>query len=96
MLQSLSELRESLKNSKVITKEVSDTLLELDVLPSRGTQVDLNNMLVELYNRIKVLGSIPMEAIEGLDVTPVVFKEWVNQKFTVYSYNMFIQTIGDK
>lgn len=93
MVKSINELRDGLKNTKFMSTDITNTLLELDVLPSVGTQADLNDMLVELYNNIVKHESIEFEAIKGIQVTPVVFVEWVRQHFTEYSYTMFFNTI---
>ncbi len=52
MVKNEKELLEAIKHEHHITKEITDTLIELDQLPSTGTQGFLNDLIVELYKRM--------------------------------------------
>ena len=49
MVKDEKELLEAIKHDHRISKEITGTLIELDQLPSTGTQVFLNELIVELY-----------------------------------------------
>ena len=52
MVKNEKELLEAIKHEHRISKEITDPLIELDQLPSTGTQVFLNDLIVELYKRV--------------------------------------------
>ena len=92
MVQSQQELVNAIKNDKVIKVEITDTLLELDVLPSVGTQAYLNDLLIDIYNRIcNKEDNVKVEALE--ETTPEKFISFVNDKFTTYSAKLFRHSI---
>ena len=94
MVKNEKELLEAVKHEHHITKEITDTLIELDQLPSTGTQVFLNDIIVELYKRVvdrsddvivEVFGDKVMDSSD--------FKKWVEDNFTEYSANLFKDSI---
>ena len=92
MVQSQQELVNAIKNDKVIKVEITDTLLELDVLPSVGTQAYLNDLLIDIYNRIcNKEDNVKVEVLE--ETTPENFINFVNDKFTTYSAKLFRHSI---
>lgn len=92
MVQSQQELVNAIKNDKILKVEITDTLLELDVLPSVGTQAYLNDLLIDIYNRIcNKEDNIKVEALE--ETTPENFISFVNDKFTTYSAKLFRHSI---
>lgn len=92
MVKTIEELYNSIEKETLIKKEITDTLLELDMLPSMTTQASLNDMLETLYNRIKSGEQLKFECTDSIMSTND-FKDWVSRKFTLYSYEMFISTI---
>ena len=95
MVGTVNELRNAITNVKVIKKEITDTLLELDTLPSVGTQADLNDMLVELYDRIKSNEEITFEIFNKV-ITTEEYIQWIENEFTTYSSKLFIDTINEE
>lgn len=95
MVGTVNELRNAITNAKVIKKEITDTLLELDTLPSVGTQADLNDMLVELYDRIKSNEEITFEIFNKV-ITTEEYIRWIENEFTTYSSKLFIGTINEE
>lgn len=95
MVQKEQELLEAIKHEHHITKEITDTLIELDQLPSTGTQVFLNDLIVSLYRRVvDVNDDIVVEIFDKKVITPKEFISWVEDNFTEYSANLFKKTIG--
>ncbi len=94
MVRSEKELMEAIKHQHSIEKEITDTLIELDTLPSTGTQVYLNELLVELYKRV-VDGKddVILEAFGKDVITSEEFVKWVDDNFTDYSINLFKKSI---
>jgi len=92
MVQSQQELVNAIKNDKVIKKEITDTLMELDVMPSTGTQAYLNDLLIDIYNRVN--NKDDTVEIEVLDeTTSEKLIEFINNNFTTYSAKLFRQSI---
>lgn len=93
MVKSQNELFEALSKEKVIKKEITDTLLELDVLPSVATQAYMNDLLYDLYKRV-LNEDINIEVISGSNkTTSDELCQWVINNFTEYSSNMFMESI---
>lgn len=94
MVKTQQELFDAIKYQHSIGKEITDTLIELDQLPSTGTQVYLNDLLVELYNRvIDTEDDIIVEEFKDKVITDKEFIDWVDSNFTNYSANFFRKTI---
>ena len=94
MVKTQSELFEAIKHQHHIEKEITDTLIELDTLPSTGTQVYLNDLLVELYKRVvDVNDDIIVDTFEDKVITPEKFIQWVDDNFTNYSASFFKKSI---
>lgn len=94
MVKTQKELFDAIKYQHTIGKEITDTLIELDQLPSTGTQVYLNDLLVELYNRVVDKNDdITVEVFNDKVITDKEFIEWVDSNFTNYSANFFRKTI---
>ncbi len=95
MVKNEKELIEAIKHEHHITQEITDTLIELDQLPSTGTQVYLNEMIVELYNRV-VDGKddVVVEVFKDKVISTDEFIKWVEDNFTSYSAGMFKKSIG--
>ena len=97
MVQNEKELLEAIKHEHHITKEITDTLIELDQLPSTGTQVFLNDLIVELYKRVvDVNDDIVVEIFDQKVITPKEFISWVDDNFTAYSADLFKKTIEEE
>lgn len=94
MINNEKELLENIKHQHHITKEITDTLIELDQLPSTGTQVFLNDLIVTLYKRV-MDGSddIVVEEFGDKVMTSKEFTKWVEDNFTEYSTNLFKESI---
>ena len=96
MVKNEKELLEAIKHEHHITKEITDTLIELDQLPSTGTQVFLNDLIVALYKRVvDVNDDIVVEIFADKVITPKEFTAWVEDNFTEYSANLFKKTIEE-
>ncbi len=94
MVQNEKDLLEAIKHEHHISKEITDTLIELDQLPSTGTQVFLNDLIVSLYKRVvDVNDDIVVEIFADKVITPAEFTKWVEDNFTEYSANMFKDSI---
>ena len=93
MIRSINELRETISKGNYINKEITNTLLEIDVLPSTGMQSSLNSMLVELYKRLENGEQIQFEKFADSYIQAKTFKDWVNAEFTNYSSKLFNETI---
>ena len=95
MVNSIQELREAVEKDKVIRLGVQKVLLELDTTPSVTTQASLNELLVELYERVKASKDMQFETEAGvIPMNAGEFIAWVRDSFTEYSYEMFLDTIG--
>ena len=94
MINNEKELLENIKHQHHITKEITDTLIELDQLPSTGTQVFLNDLIVSLYKRV-MNGSddIVVEAFGDKVMTSKDFTKWVEDNFTEYSTKLFKDSV---
>ena len=94
MISDEKELLENVKHHHTITKEITDTLIELDQLPSTGTQVFLNDLIVTLYKRV-MDGSddVIVEAFGDKVMTSKDFTKWVEDNFTEYSTRLFKEAI---
>lgn len=93
----VQELRDAIANSEVISNDVLKILLELDTTPSVTTQASLNDMLVELYQRVKATGDITFEFDdETKKVNAGEFIAWVRDNISVHSYEMFLDTIKEE
>ena len=94
MINNEKELLENIKHQHHITKEITDTLIELDQLPSTGTQVFLNDLIVTLYKRV-MDGSddIVVETFGDKVMTSKEFTKWVEDNFTEYSTKLFKESI---
>ena len=96
MVKNEKELLEAIKHEHRISKEITDTLIELDQLPSTGTQVFLNDLIVALYKRVvDVNDDIVVEIFADKVITPKEFTAWVEDNFTEYSANLFKKTIEE-
>ena len=94
---SIQELRDAIENGEVIKNDVLKVLLELDTTPSVTTQASLNDMLVELYQRVKKTGDIYFEfENEMKTLNAGEFIAWIRDNFTEYSYEMFLDTIKEE
>ena len=92
MVKTVEELYNGIEKDTIISKEITDTLLELDVLPSIGTQASLNDMLEIIYNRIKSGEQLKFECTNQY-MNKESFIDWVQREFTEYSANMFSNII---
>ncbi len=94
MVKSEKELLEAIKHEHHISKEITDTLVELDQLPSTGTQVFLNEIIVELYKRVvDANDDIIVEVFGDKVMTSAEFTKWVEDNFTEYSAKLFKDSI---
>ncbi len=94
MVKNEKELLEAIKHEHHISKEITDTLIELDQLPSTGTQVYLNDLIVTLYNRVvDVNDDITVDIFANKVIAPEEFIQWVDDNFTEYSAGLFKKTI---
>ena len=94
MVSNEKELLEAIKHHHHITKEITDTLIELDQLPSTGTQVFLNELIVSLYKRVvDVNDDIVVEIFGEKVITPDEFTKWVEDNFTEYSTDLFKKSL---
>jgi len=92
MVQSQQYLTDAIKNDKVIKSDIIDTLIELDELPSVGTQAYLNDLLIDIYNRVcDPEDNIKIEVLD--ETTPDKMIEFVNNNFTTYSAKLFRQSV---
>lgn len=90
----ISDVFKSIKDDKIISKEITEIFLELDVMNSVTTQASLNDMLVDLRKRIKT-EDIVVEQISGENKTTVEeFDSWIDDNFTVYSSRLYKETIN--
>ncbi len=97
MVNNEKELLEAIKHHHHITKEITDTLIELDQLPSTGTQVFLNELIVNLYNRVvDVSDDIVVEIFGEKVISPEEFTKWIDDNFTEYSSDLFKKTIAEQ
>jgi hypothetical protein len=95
MVKNEKELLEAIKHQHHISKEITDTLVELDQLPSTGTQVYLNDLIVELYKRVvDQSDDIVVEEFGDKVMTAGDYIKWVEDNFTTYSADMFKNSIG--
>lgn len=89
----ISDVFKSIKDDKIISKEITEIFLELDVMNSVTTQASLNDMLVDLRKRIKT-EDIVVEQISGENKTTVEeFDSWIDDNFTVYSSRLYKETV---
>ncbi len=94
MVKSEKELLEAIKHEHHISQEITDTLIELDQLPSTGTQVFLNELIVELYKRVVDSNDdVIVEVFGDKVMTSQDFTKWVDDNFTEYSANLFKESI---
>ncbi len=94
MVNNEKELLEAIKHEHHITREITDTLIELDQLPSTGTQVYLNDLLVTLYKRVvDVNDDITVDIFADKIIKPEEFIKWIDDNFTEYSANLFKESI---
>jgi hypothetical protein len=94
MVKNEKELLEAIKHEHHITKEITDTLIELDQLPSTGTQVFLNDLVVGLYKRVvDVNDDITVDIFADKVISPAEFTKWVEDNFTEYSANLFKKSV---
>ncbi len=94
MVKSEKELMEAVKHQHDIDKEITDTLIELDNLPSTGTQVYLNEILVELYKRVMDgKDDVVIEAFGKNVISSEEFIKWIEDNFTEYSAHLFKSSI---
>ena len=85
---------EAVKHEHHITKEITDTLIELDQLPSTGTQVYLNDIIVHLYKRVVDKDDdVIVEEFGDKVMTSEDFIKWVDDNFTTYSADLFKKSI---
>ena len=94
MVKTEKELMDAIKGQHKIGKEITDTLIEIDNLPSTGMQVELNGLLVELYKRVvDKKDDIVVEVFGDKVITAEEFVKWVDNNFTNYSAKMFKESI---
>ena len=86
-----TELYGVLDNSTRFEKSVTDVLLELDNTTSVTTQASLNEMLVGIYRRLENQNII-IDVI-GDSVSPIDFKNWVNENFDDYTVKLFNEEV---
>ncbi len=97
MVNNEKELLEAIKHEHHIKKKITDTLIELDQLPSTGTQVYLNELIVTLYKRVvDKSDDIIVEIFADKVMTPQDYISWVEDNFTEYSANLFKKTIEEE
>lgn len=90
----IGDVFKSIKDDKIISKEITEIFLELDVMNSVTTQASLNDMLVDLRKRIKT-EDIVVEQISGENKTTVEeFDSWIDDNFTVYSSRLYKETVN--
>ncbi len=82
-----NELFSTIETSDLISKEVTDILLELDVTNSVTTQASLEELLKKLYHRLAD-ENIEIEII-GKNVSQEDFAKWVDENFDAYSQKLF-------
>ena len=90
-------LYEAIEHFKRIDDSVTSVLLELDVMASTTTQAALNDLIVELGNRVKDEADIVIDTIDSKK--PATFEEyntWINDNFTKYSANMYKDTLEEQ
>lgn len=90
----IGKLYEAIEHSKRIDNSVTSVLLELDVMASTTTQAALNDLMVELGNRVKDEADIVIDAIDS--EKPATFEEyntWIDDNFTEYSADMYRDTL---
>lgn len=93
----VQELRDAIANGEIIKNDVLKVLLELDTTPSVTTQASLNDMVVELYQRVKATGDIYFEfENEMKKLNAGEFIAWIRDNFTDHSYEMFLDTIKEE
>ena len=92
MISTVKEIYNHIEKAEVISKELTDILLELDTTNSRVTQASLNDMLIALHNRINKDGSVKFELLDT-DVDVESFIHWIESEFTLYSTNLVKETI---
>ena len=91
------ELYKSIETNKVITEDITNILLELDVTNSITTQASLNNLLVELRDRIRTERDIIVNTInKDRPVKVYEFDTWILEKFTPYSSDLYQKSIKQK
>ena len=94
MVQDTKQLLEAIKHEHHISKEITDTLIELDQLPSTGTQVYLNELIVTLYKRVVDRSDdVIVEEFGDKVMDSADFTKWIEDNFTEYSANMFKKSI---
>lgn len=87
-------LYEAIEHFKRIDDSVTSVLLELDVMTSTTTQAALNDLIVELGNRVKDEADIVIDAIDS--EKPATFEDyntWIDDNFTEYSADMYRDTL---
>ena len=89
MVKNEKELLEAIKHEHHITKEITDTLIELDQLPSTGTQVYLNDLLKIILCRVF---SIKLSVGVPLNQVPLTFFVTdLYEKTNIYAHTANIQ-----
>ena len=95
LISTVKAIYNHIEKAEIISKELTEILLEMDTTNSRVTQASLNDILVSLYNRIKVDKEDTFESTNNkLDCR--AFIDWVDNNFTVYSANMLKDTLNIK
>ena len=95
MISTVKEIYNHIEKAEVISKELTDILLELDTTNSRVTQASLNDILMTLYNRIKSEEKTKFEVTDSY-MNCEEFINWLYMNITTYSYNMFMESMGFK
>lgn len=94
MVLTTEQLYKIIKSESNITENVTNTLLELDTTPSTATQAYLNDILIDLYDRIAYEpNSITIEDFSNEPINCEQFVKWIEDNFTEYSFNMFKREI---
>ena len=89
------KLYHAVEREAVITKEMTDIFLELDVTASVTTQAELNNLLIKLYQRLKEQ-DIVVELFGDGPCEPQVLKNWVCENMDNYTVGLFLEGIGEE
>ena len=95
MINTTKDIYNHIENAEMISKELTNILLELDTTNSRVTQASLNDILVSLYSRIKADKEVAFECTNS-KLNCKSFIDWIDNNFTIYSANMLKDTLNLK
>ena len=88
-----NELYKVIETENVISEEVVDILLELDTTNSVSTQIELNKLLVTLYNRLGTENGIVIHTKSENITTQAGLIKWIDDEIDQYSTDMFHKSI---